>query len=72
MLIRHKLMLRFALLALGIQLSFSACVYYVTAAGRAQRFARRLANSATLAGRLLAALPPPRPASGPGRPAPAC
>ena len=59
MLIRHKLMLRFALLALGIQLSFSACVYYVTAAGRAQRFALRLANSATLAGRLLAALPPP-------------
>ena len=58
MLIRHKLMLRFALLALGIQLSFSACVYYVTAAGRAQRFALRLANSATLAGRLLA-LPPP-------------
>ena len=53
MMIRHKLMLRFTLLVLGIQLSLSACVYYFSATIRAQRFQLRLANSATLAGRLL-------------------
>jgi len=53
MLIRHKLMLRFTLLVLGIQLVFSAFVYYFSATTRAQRFEHRLANSATLAGRLL-------------------
>ena len=57
MLIRNKLMLRFTLLVLGIQLSFSAFVYYFNAAMRAQRFEHRLANSATLAGRLLLRLP---------------
>ncbi|MBC6613221.1 HAMP domain-containing histidine kinase (plasmid) [Hymenobacter sp. NBH84] len=53
MLIRNKLMVRFTLLALGIQLCFSACVYYFNATMRAQRFQHRLVNSATLAGRLL-------------------
>lgn len=53
MLIRNKLMLWFTLLVLGIQLSFSAFVYYFAATTRAQRFQHRLANSATLAGRLL-------------------
>ena len=53
MLIRNKLMLWFTLLVLGIQLSFSAFVYYFNATTRAQRFEHRLANSATLAGRLL-------------------
>ena len=50
-------MLRFTLLALGIQLSLSGCVYYFNATMRAERFQLRLANSATLAGRLLAYLP---------------
>ena len=53
MLIRHKLMLRFTLLVLGIQVVFSAFIYSFNAQTRAQRFALRLANSATLAGRLL-------------------
>jgi hypothetical protein len=51
------LMLRFTLLALGIQLSLSGCVYYFNATMRAERFQLRLANSATLAGRLLEHLP---------------
>ncbi|WP_035563381.1 sensor histidine kinase [Hymenobacter sp. IS2118] len=53
MLIRHKLMLRFTLLVLGIQLGLSGFVYYFSANTRSQRFEHRLANSATLAGRLL-------------------
>ncbi|MBD2720784.1 sensor histidine kinase [Hymenobacter armeniacus] len=53
MLIRNKLMLRFTLLVLGIQLSFSTFIYLFHANARTQRFAHRLANSATLAGRLL-------------------
>ncbi|GAA4383868.1 HAMP domain-containing sensor histidine kinase [Hymenobacter koreensis] len=53
MLIRNKLMLRFTLLVLGIQLSFSAFIYYFNASTRAQRFEHRLANSGTLAGRIL-------------------
>ena len=53
MLIRNKLMLRFTLLVLGIQLSFSTFIYLFHANARAQRFEHRLANSATLAGRLL-------------------
>lgn len=61
MLIRSKLMLRFTLLSLGIQLSLSACVYYFNATVRAQRFQLRLANSATLAGRLLVPLSTPEP-----------
>ncbi|GAB3860879.1 hypothetical protein GCM10028822_39500 [Hymenobacter terrigena] len=53
MLIRNKLMLRFTLLVLGIQLSFSVFIYYFNANTRFQRFAHRLETSATLAGRLL-------------------
>ncbi|MFD2786752.1 HAMP domain-containing sensor histidine kinase [Hymenobacter rubripertinctus] len=53
MLIRHKLLLWFTLLVLGLQLGFSAFVYYFAAITRAQRFELRLTNSATLAGRLL-------------------
>ena len=53
MLIRNKLMLRFTLLVLGIQVSFSAFIYYFNANTRAQRFEHRLSTSATLAGRLL-------------------
>jgi signal transduction histidine kinase len=53
MLIRNKLMLRFTLLVLAIQLSFSTFIYFFHANARAQRFQHRLANSATLAGRLL-------------------
>jgi signal transduction histidine kinase len=53
MLIRNKLMLRFTLLVLAIQLSFSAFIYVFHANARAHRFKHRLANSATLAGRLL-------------------
>jgi signal transduction histidine kinase len=53
MLIRNKLMLRFTLLVLGIQVSFSAFIYYFNANTRAQRFEHRLGTSATLAGRLL-------------------
>ncbi|OGX88154.1 sensor histidine kinase [Hymenobacter glacialis] len=53
MLIRNKLMLRFTLLVLAIQLSFSTFVYFFHANARSHRFEHRLANSATLAGRLL-------------------
>jgi signal transduction histidine kinase len=53
MLIRNKLMLRFTLLVLGIQVSFSAFIFYFNASMRAQRFEHRLTNSALLAGRLL-------------------
>ena len=44
MLIRNKLILRFTLLVLAIQLSFSSFVYYFHAAAREQRFTRRLAG----------------------------
>ncbi|GAB3574515.1 HAMP domain-containing sensor histidine kinase [Hymenobacter daeguensis] len=53
MLIRNKLMLRFTLLVLAIQVSFSAFIYYFNASTRAQRFAHRLETSAGLASRLL-------------------
>ncbi|GAB3878245.1 ATP-binding protein [Hymenobacter segetis] len=53
MLIRNKLMLRFTLLVLAIQVSFSAFIYYFNASTRAQRFEHRLGTSATLASRLL-------------------
>lgn len=53
MLIRNKLMLRFTLVVLAIQVSFSAFIYYFNASTRAQRFEHRLGTSATLAGRLL-------------------
>ena len=53
MLIRNKLMLRFTLLVLAIQVSFSAFIYYFNASTRAQRFVHRLGTSAALASRLL-------------------
>lgn len=53
MLIRNKLMLRFTLLVLGIQVGFSAFIYYFNAHSRDQRFEFRLASSATVAGRVL-------------------
>ncbi|MGY3088525.1 signal transduction histidine kinase [Hymenobacter sp. UYAg731] len=53
MLIRNKLMLRFTLLVLAIQVGFSAFIYYFNASTRAQRFEHRLGTSATLASRLL-------------------
>ncbi|SHK27637.1 sensor histidine kinase [Hymenobacter psychrotolerans] len=53
MLIRNKLMLRFTLLVLAIQVSFSAFIYYFYATTRRQRFEHRLENAATLSGRLL-------------------
>jgi signal transduction histidine kinase len=53
MLIRNKLMLRFTLLVLAIQVSFSAFIYYFNASTRAQRFAHRLGTNAMLASRLL-------------------
>ncbi|TDN36358.1 ATP-binding protein [Hymenobacter sp. UV11] len=53
MLIRNKLMLRFTLVVLAIQVSFSAFIYYFNVSTRAQRFEHRLGTSATLAARLL-------------------
>ena len=53
MLIRNKLMLRFTLVVLTIQVSFSAFIYYFNASTRAQRFEHRLGTSAMLAARLL-------------------
>ncbi|RZL04038.1 MAG: hypothetical protein EOO62_21240, partial [Hymenobacter sp.] len=53
MLIRNKLMLRFTLVVLAIQVSFSAFIYYFNASTRSQRFEHRMGTSATLAGRLL-------------------
>jgi signal transduction histidine kinase len=52
-LIRNKLMLRFTLVVLAIQVGFSAFIYYFNASTRAQRFEHRLGTSATLAARLL-------------------
>ncbi|UOR07383.1 ATP-binding protein [Hymenobacter aerilatus] len=54
MLIRQKLITHVVLLVLGIQLGFSALLYYANTQVRAQRFAQRLTHSATIAGRLLA------------------
>jgi signal transduction histidine kinase len=53
MLIRNKLILRFTLLVLAIQLSFSAFIYYFHAATRQQRFTERLAGKGTMTARLL-------------------
>jgi hypothetical protein len=53
MLIRNKLMLRFTLVVLAIQVSFSAFIYYFNASTRSQRFEHRLGTSVTLAARLL-------------------
>ena len=52
MLIRNKLILRFTLLVLAIQLSFSAFVYYFHVAARQQRFSHRLAGKAIMTARL--------------------
>lgn len=53
MLIRNKLILRFTLLVLAIQLCFSAFIYYFHAASREQRFTNRLTGKAALSGRIL-------------------
>ncbi|MDF7814777.1 ATP-binding protein [Hymenobacter sp. YC55] len=53
MLIRNKLILRFTLLVLAIQLCFSAFIYYFHAATREQRFSQRLAGKGTMTARLL-------------------
>ncbi|MBC6699401.1 sensor histidine kinase [Hymenobacter puniceus] len=53
MLIRNKLILRFTLLVVGIQLCFSAFLYYFQATTREQRFVTRLTTKATMTTRLL-------------------
>ena len=53
MLIRNKLILRFTLLVVGIQLILSAFLYYFQATAREQRFASRLTAKATMTTRLL-------------------
>lgn len=53
MLIRNKLILRFTLLVLAIQLCFSAFIYYFHAANREQRFTQRLAGKGIMTARLL-------------------
>ena len=53
MLIRNKLILRFTLLVLAIQLSLSLFVYYFHAATREQKFVNRLRGKAELTGRIL-------------------
>jgi signal transduction histidine kinase len=53
MLIRSKLILRFTLLVLVIQLLFSAFIYSFYASWRSHRFAERLTAEADLAARLL-------------------
>ena len=53
MLIRNKLILRFTLLVLAIQLCFSAFIYYFHAATREQRFTQRLAGKGIMTARLL-------------------
>ncbi len=53
MLIRNKLILRFTLLVMGIQLMFSAFLYYFQATAREQRFMGRLTTKATMTTRLL-------------------
>lgn len=53
MLIRNKLILRFTLLTVAIQLSLSAFIYYFQATTREQRFASRLTGKANMTMRLL-------------------
>ncbi|RPD45918.1 sensor histidine kinase [Hymenobacter sediminis] len=53
MLIRNKLILRFTLLVVGIQLCFSIFIYYFQATTREQRFINRLAGKATMTARVL-------------------
>ncbi|MBT9394217.1 HAMP domain-containing histidine kinase [Hymenobacter sp. NST-14] len=53
MLIRNKLILRFTLLVVGIQLVFSAFLYYFQATTREQRFTGRLTTKAAMTTRLL-------------------
>ncbi|MDU0372826.1 ATP-binding protein [Hymenobacter endophyticus] len=53
MLIRNKLILRFTLLVVGIQLCFSVFIYYFHATTREQRFINRLAGKATMTARVL-------------------
>ncbi|MCB2410720.1 HAMP domain-containing sensor histidine kinase [Hymenobacter lucidus] len=53
MLIRNKLILRFTLLVLVIQLSLSGFIYYFYATSRQQRFADRLAGKAVMTARLV-------------------
>ncbi|GAB3319252.1 ATP-binding protein [Hymenobacter humi] len=53
MLIRNKLILRFTLLVLVIQLALSGFIYYFYATTREQRFADRLAGKAVMTARLL-------------------
>ncbi|RTQ46294.1 HAMP domain-containing protein [Hymenobacter gummosus] len=53
MLIRNKLILRFTLLVLAIQLSLSLFVYFFHAATREQKFVNRLRGKCELTGRIL-------------------
>ncbi|WP_400191775.1 sensor histidine kinase [Hymenobacter sp. B81] len=53
MLIRNKLILRFTLVVLAIQLSLSLFVYYFSAATREKEFYNRLAGKIELTGRIL-------------------
>jgi signal transduction histidine kinase len=53
MLIRNKLILRFTLLVVGIQLCFSIFLYYFQATNREQRFLNRLAGKATMTARVI-------------------
>jgi len=53
LLIRNKLLLRFTLLVVGIQLALSAFIYYFSAFSREQRYYHRLEGKAILAARLL-------------------
>ncbi|QJX48967.1 HAMP domain-containing protein [Hymenobacter taeanensis] len=53
MLIRNKLILRFTLLVVGIQLCFSIFIYYFQASNREQRFVNRLAGKAAMTARVL-------------------
>ncbi|TGD79517.1 sensor histidine kinase [Hymenobacter wooponensis] len=53
MLIRNKLILRFTLLVVGIQLCFSIFIYSFQASTREQRFVNRLAGKAVMTARVL-------------------
>lgn len=53
MLIRNKLLLRFTLLVVGIQLALSAFIYYFSAFSREQRYYHRLEAKAVLTAHLL-------------------
>ncbi|AIZ63565.1 hypothetical protein PK28_07440 [Hymenobacter sp. DG25B] len=59
MLIRNKLILRFTLLVLAIQLALSAFIYFFHAAARQERFAQRLAGKGRMTARLLLRTPQP-------------